>query len=491
MLLTMAVSLYTSRVILQNLGVEDYGIYNVVGGVVTMFVFINSSMVSSTQRYITYSLGKNDFDLLKRTFSTSLQIHAIISLIIIILSETIGLWFLHEKMVIPESRMPAALVVYQCSIITCVVSVMSAPYNADIIAHEKMSVFAYISILEVVLKLVIVFLLVLFPYDRLIIYAILVLCIQILIRFVYAHYCYKHFEESKYFHIIDKSLLKEMSSFAGWSLLGSFSVVCCNQGVNLLLNTFFGPVVNAARGIAVSVQSAVNGFSGNFQTALKPQIIKTYAVGHLEEHRQLIFMACKFSACLLMIISLPILLETELILKLWLGNVPEYTVNFIRIILLLSIWDSTAYPLATSVQAVGKIRTYQLVVSAVIMLVLPLSYVVLKYIPNPNLPLLIHFLVAVLAQIVRLCFLKNYIKLNIIEFIKRVYIPVIFSIIVSLLVIYTLFNNFDSSNLKLILTILGSVIIGLMTSYLIVLNSKERLFINNAICNLLLKIRKK
>lgn len=483
----MAVSLYTSRVILQTLGVEDYGIYNVVGGVVTMFVFINSSMVSSTQRYITYALGKNDFDLLKRTFSTSLQIHAIISLIIIILSETIGLWFLHEKMIIPESRMSAALVVYQCSVITCVVSVMSAPYNADIIAHEKMSAFAYISILEVVLKLVIVYLLTLFPYDRLVTYAILVLCTQIFIRFIYAHYCHKHFGEARYYRVTDKSLLKEMSSFAGWSLFGSFSVVCCNQGVNILLNTFFGPIVNAARGIAVSVQSAVNGFSGNFQTALKPQIIKTYAVGHLEEHRQLIFMACKFSACLLMIISLPILLETEAILKLWLGNVPEYTVNFIRIILLLSIWDSTAYPLATSVQAVGKIRTYQLVVSAVILLVLPLSYVVLKYIPNPDLALLIHFLVAVLAQIVRLCFLKNYIKLNIVEFIKRVYIPIIVSITVSLLVTYILFNNFDFGNLKFILTTFFSVIIGIMTSYLIVLNSKERLFINNAIYNLLLK----
>jgi O-antigen/teichoic acid export membrane protein len=394
-------------------------------------------------------------------------------------------------MIIPESRMLPALVVYQCSIITCVVSVMSAPYNADIIAHEKMSAFAYISILEVVLKLVIVFLLVLFPYDRLIIYAILVLCIQILIRFVYAHYCYKHFEESKYFHIIDKSLLKEMSSFAGWSLFGSFSVVCCNQGVNLLLNTFFGPVVNAARGIAVSVQTAVNGFSGNFQTALIPQIIKTYAVGHLEEHHQLIFMACKFSACLLMIISLPILLETETILKLWLGNVPEYTINFIRIILLLSIWDSTAYPLATSIQAVGKIRTYQLVISSVILLVLPISYFVLKHTPIPELALVIHFIIAVLAQIVRLCFLRNYIKLSVPRFLKKVYVPVIFSLVLSLLISSMLFNSTDLGNSKFILNTLFSVSMGMLTSYLFVLDVKERSFVNNIIYNLFLKVIKK
>ena len=488
MLLTMVVSLYTSRVILQTLGVEDYGIYNVVGGVVTMFTFINSPMVTSTQRYITYALGKGNFDLLRKTFSSAIQIHAIISIIIIILSETVGLWFLYEKLIIPETRMFAALVVYQCSIFSCIATVMSAPYNADIIAHEKMSAFAYISILEVTLKLATVLLLRFLVFDKLMLYAVLILCTHLIIRLVYVIYCNRHFEESKYYHVIEKPLLKEMSSFAGWSLFGSFSVICCNQGTNLLLNTFFGPVVNAARGIALSVESAITSFSYNFQTALRPQIIKTYAVGKLEEHLQLVFMTCKFSACLLMIISLPVILETETILKLWLGEVPEHTVNFIRIILLLSIWDSTAYPLATSIQAIGKIRTYQIVISSTILLVLPISYLTLRYIAIPELASLIHFIIAVFAQIVRLLFLKAYIKLDIFQYINNIYIPIFFALIISLSISYLLFGNSDISNIKLILKIIVCVLMGLITSYLLVLNSKERRFINHIVATTINKM---
>lgn len=488
MLLNMVISLYTSRVVLNTLGIEDYGIYNVVGGIVTMFVFINSAMTSSTQRYITYAIGKDNYELLRRTFSSALQIHMAISFIIVILAETVGLWFFYEKMIIPESRMSAALWVYQCSIIACVVSVMSVPYNADIIAHEKMSAFAYISILEVILKLIIVFLLLLFPYDRLIVYAILVLCIQIFIRIFYAQYCNKHFEESKYYHVIDKVLLKEMSGFAGWSFLGSFAVVCCNQGQNLLLNIFFGPVVNAARGITATIQAAVNNFSSNFQTAINPQIIKTYALGQIEEHHRLIYLACKFSACLLMILSLPIFLETEEILKLWLGNVPEHTVNFIRIILIISIWDSTAYPLATSIQAVGKIKKYQLTVSSVIILVLPLSYIILNHTPIPELALIVHLCIAIIAQIVRLCFLQNYINLNILFFLKKVYTPIFCSLIISLSISFILFNGFDSGILKLILVTLFSISLGITSSYMFVLDFKERMFVNNAIQKIVFKI---
>ena len=299
MLLMMAVSLFTSRVVLNTLGVEDFGIYSVVGGVVGMFVFINNSMSSATQRYITFALGKGDKNRLQTVFSTTLQIHSLIAVIIVLLGETVGLWFLYNKMQIPADRMDAALWVMQCSIVSMVVMIVSVPYNADVIAHEKMSAFAYISILEVVLKLAIVYLLLVFSYDKLILYAILILMIQILIRFCYSIYCNKHFEETKYKHVWDKKLFKEMTGFAGWSLFGNMAGVLFGQGLNMLLNVFFGPVVNAARAVAVQVQGAIQQFVANFQTALNPQITKTYAAGELNEMHRLMFRSARFSFYLL------------------------------------------------------------------------------------------------------------------------------------------------------------------------------------------------
>lgn len=257
MLFIMVVSLYTSRVVLRTLGVEDYGVFSVVGGIITMFTFINSAMVSPTQRYLNFELVRGDDDKLSLVFNTSLQIHALIALTIVILGETVGLWFLNEKLVIPEARMSAAMWVYQCSIIACAVNIMSAPYNADIVAHEKMSAFAYISILEVSLKLIIVYLLLVSPVDKLIAYAVLTLIVQLLIRFIYSRYCHEHFKESLFCAKIDKPLFKEMSGFAGWSFFGNLASILYTQGLNMMLNIFFGPVANAARGIAVQVQLAV------------------------------------------------------------------------------------------------------------------------------------------------------------------------------------------------------------------------------------------
>lgn len=287
MLLMMGISLYTSRVVLKTLGVEDYGIYNVVGGIVAMFGFINGSMSSATQRYITFALGKGDKKRLQTVFCTTLQIHVLIAGIIVLLGETIGLWFLYSKMQIPIDRMNAAFWVLQASIIDSAIKVISVPYNADIVAHEKMSAFAYISILEAVLKLAIVYVLVVFVFDKLILYAFLLLTVQILIRFCYSSYCNKHFEETKYRHIWDKALLKEMIGFAGWSMFGNLAAVLFGQGLNMLLNVFFGPVVNAARGIAVQVQIAIQQFVGNFQMALNPQITKTYATHKFESMHRL------------------------------------------------------------------------------------------------------------------------------------------------------------------------------------------------------------
>lgn len=284
MLFTMAISLFTSRVILNTLGVEDYGIYNVVGGVVAMFGFINGSMSSATQRYITFALGKEDKNRLQKVFSTTLQIHTLIAGIIVLLGETIGLWFLYNIIQIPADRMDAAFWILQCSIMSTVIMIISVPYNADIIAHEKISAFAYLSILEVILKLAIVYMLVVFPFDKLIVFAFLMLAVQLLIRFCYSIYCNRHFEETKYTHVCDKDLFKEMTEFAGWSMFGNLSAVLYGQGLNVLLNVFFGPVVNAARAVALQVQNSIQGFVGNFQMAINPQITKTYARGGHERH---------------------------------------------------------------------------------------------------------------------------------------------------------------------------------------------------------------
>ena len=340
MLLTMAVSLYTSRVVLNILGVEDYGIYNVVGSVVTMFAFLNGALITSTQRYLTFELGRGDYDQLKKVFTTSIVIHAIIASLIVILAETIGLWFFYNKMVIPESRMTAAMWVYQLSIVTMVIQVMSAPYNSIIIAHERMGVFAVISILETILKLAIVYLLLVLSGDKLVLYAILVAVVQLLIRFVYTSFCKKNFEESQIIKGIDKTLLKEIGKFAGWNIWGNLAATLFGTGLNLLLNVFFGPVVNAARGIALQVESSIAQFSTNFLMAVNPQVTKLYAQNNLQEMRVLLSRASKFACYLMLMLSLPVMIETPVILTVWLKLVPDYTIPFLRLILCVAIIDA-------------------------------------------------------------------------------------------------------------------------------------------------------
>ncbi|MGM9672635.1 MAG: lipopolysaccharide biosynthesis protein, partial [Bacteroidaceae bacterium] len=369
MLFTMGISLFTSRVVLQTLGVEDYGISSVVGGVISMFTFINAAMVSSTQRYLNFELVRGDANQLRSVFSTSLQIHALIALAIIVLSETVGLWFLNEKLVIPEARMTAAMWVYQCSILSCAVSIMSTPYNAVIVAHEKMSAFAYISILDVSLKLLVVYLLVVLPFDKLIILAVLNLLVQLFIRYIYTIYCHRHFPESYFQFRFNKTLFQEMFGFAGWSFWGNLAAILYTQGLNMMLNIFFGPIVNAARGIAVQVQSAVQQFVGGFQTALNPQITKNYASNNLSQMHSLMFRSARFSFLLLFFLSLPVLMETNFILTLWLKTVPDDAVVFTQIMICISLIYTTANPCVIANQATGKVKIYQMVVGGILLLI--------------------------------------------------------------------------------------------------------------------------
>lgn len=489
MLFTMAVSLYTSRVVLNTLGVEDFGIYNVVGGVVAMFGFLNSAMSSSTQRYITFELGKNNFTQLKKVFNTSVSIHAFISIVILILAETIGLWFLYNKMTIPVERMDAALWAYQGAIASTIVLIMSVPYNATIIAHEKMSAFAYISVLEVVLKLLIVYLLLIGDFDKLKLYAVLMFCIQLIIRLIYGHYCKKHFPETKLQLTKDRKLFKEMLGFAGWNLWGNCAYIAFTQGVNILLNMFFGPTVNAARGVAVQVQSAVNQFSSNFQTALNPQITKSYATGDYTYMHKLIFRSSKFTFFLLLFLSLPIQLETETILSIWLANVPEHTVNFLRLILCTTIIDATANPLIISAAATGKVKLYQSVVGGILLAILPISYIVLKLGGNPESVFIVHLSICILAFITRLLLIKPMIQLSLRRYFKEVITKCITVSIIALLPPVFILPLTENSITDFILICLSCIISVSVSTYYMGFDKNEKQFINQKIRAVINKIK--
>ena len=491
MLFMMAISLYTSRIVLNTLGVEDYGIYNVVGGVVAMFGFINGSMSSATQRYITFALGKENFERLQKVFSTTVQIHVLIAVIIVVLSETVGLWFMYEKMQIPTARMDAAFWVLQCSILSTAVMIVSVPYNADIIAHEKMSAFAYISILEAVLKLAIVYILLIGSFDKLILYAALLLAVQIIIRFCYTIYCNKHFKETIYKHVWDKTLFKEMTEFAGWSMFGNLSAVLFGQGLNMLLNVFFGPVVNAARAVAVQVQNAIQQFVGNFQMALNPQITKTYAKGEMNEMHKLMFRSARFSFYLLFFLSLPVLFETDFILTIWLKTVPENTVIFLRIMICTSLIYSLANPLIIANQATGRVKKYQAVCGSILLLILPVSYIVLKLGFPAYSVFIVHFVMESITQLARMIMLRPLIGIRIREYFKYVYTPVFTVILCSVILPFVVYTSMNDNILRFFTICIVCVISVCSVAYKIGLSKNERIFVRSKVAEFYHKIIRK
>lgn len=485
MLLTMAVSLFTSRVVLATLGVEDYGIYNVVGGVVAMFSFLTGTMSSSTQRYITFTLGKGNQEKLVTVFSTAIQIHALISIAIVILAETVGLWFLNEKLVIPDTRMSASFWVYQCSILAAIISVMSVPYNASIIAHEKMSAFAYISIIEVLLKLGIVYILIISPWDKLIVYAILILIVQLFIRSIYARYCSRHFEETKYNHSIDKPLLKEMLSFAGWSFWGNFAAVLYGQGVNMLLNIFFGPVVNAARGVSMQVQNAVRNFVTNFQMALNPQITKNYAQNNLDQMHDLMFKSARFSFFLLFFLSLPIFIETNFILNIWLKNVPENSATFTQIMIATSLIYTTANPLVIANQATGKVKVYQAVVGGILLLILPISYITLRLGAPVYSVFIVQFCVEIVAQFARMIMLRKLIDLPVSRYFYNIYFQISIVVAISIILPLIVRTQFTEGWLRFSVVSFSCVLSVITTVFFVGLTKAERNFFTKKVLQIL------
>lgn len=422
MLFSMLVSLYTSRIVLNALGVEDYGIYNVVGGLVSMFSVVSISLSSAVSRFLTFELGRGDTERLKRVFSTSVMIHLALAMIVLALAETVGMWFLNTQMNIPSERLPAARWVLHASAFNFALSLWAVPYNASIISHEKMGIYAYYDILSVALKLAVVLFIAYAPfvYDRLIVYALLLLGIGIVMRGIYTGYCKKHFEESHFRFRFDRECWKEIGSFAGWNFIGSTAGLLKDQGVNILMNIFFGPVINAARGIASAVNSAVMTFANNFMMAVRPQITKSYASGDNDYTMSLVERGSRFSFYILFVLSLPILFETDFILTLWLKQYPEHTVWFVRFVLLLSMCDILSSTLITLQSATGKIRDYQLVVGGIILLDFPLSWICLEVGFAPEAVYVVSVCISLFALLFRLVFLRKMAGLDIMRFLKNV-----------------------------------------------------------------------
>lgn len=477
MILLMAVSLYTSRVVLATLGVEDYGVYNVVGGFISMLAFLNGAMSGSTQRFLTVELGKGDEASLKRIFSTCIITHAIVAVIVFIMAETIGLWFVAGKMVIPEGRMTAAMIVYQCSIITSIVQIMSYPYNADIIAHEKMSAFAYISIYEAIANLGIAFLIRIGNFDRLAIYAVALLLVKTSVITIYRIYCKKHFKEACFIKVVDKPLIKEMFSFTGWNLWGGIAGTLMGQGINILLNLFFGPTVNAARGLAVQVQSAVHQFATNFQMAMNPQIMKTYAVGDFQSMHSLIFRSAKFSFMLLLCIMLPLATEIDTVLGLWLEEVPDYTNIFVCLMLVICMIDSVSNPFMTASAATGKVKVYQSVVGGILLSIIPIAYLVLKLGGKPYSVLIVHIAVAIVAFIVRLFIVRNLTHFSAREYFSKVILRCIYVFLPAALFAIILKVFMPIGLIYALINIAISLLITIICAFCFGLNKNERKFI--------------
>lgn len=484
MLFMMAISLYTSRVVLNTLGVEDYGIYNVVGGVVAMFSVISGSLSAAISRFITYELGKGDREKLTRIFSSSVTIQLGLGLIILLIAEAIGVWFLNTKMTIPVSRIYATNWVFQLSILTFIINLISVPYNAAIIAHEKMSAFAYISILEVSAKLLIVYLLLISPIDKLIFYAILMASVALIIRFVYGYYCKQHFEECTYHFIFDRELLNKMFGFAGWNFFGSGSSLLMTQGVNILINLFFGVTFNAARGIANQVDGAVQQFVNNFTTAVNPQITKSYASGDLQYMHKLVCIGSKYSLFLTWLFALPILLETDIILKLWLKNTPEYASIFLRLTLCISLISVISNTLVTSMLATGNIKRYQIIVGGLGMCVFPLSYVAYKLSLPAESAYIIQFIIFVMQLICRLYLLRDMIKLNIKYFLRNVLIKDINVLLLSSIIPILIYILMQNTIYRLVLIIVTSIISNVIVIYFCGMTLNERKMIHKYVIKL-------
>lgn len=478
MLVGMLVSLYTSRVLLNALGVEDYGIYGAVGGFVSMFSLISSALTSSISRFLTFELGSGDKIRLRAVFETSLLIQIAMAVIIVIVSETAGIWFLNNKMTIPAERMAAAGVVFQASIVSFVFGLLTVPFTSTIISHEKMGAFAWFGIFDIFARLGIVLLIAYCSAvkDRLIVYALLVVALGVLMQALYVIYCRSRFEECRFSLSFDRRIFREMGGFATWNFIGCTAGLLKEQGVNLLYNVFVGPVLNAARGIAGSVNGAVTSFASNFMTALNPQITKLYAAGDLKYAHSLVERGSKFSFYIILFFAVPILLETEFVLKIWLGKFPEHSVDFVRLTLMVSLTGILSNTLITLQTATGKIRNYQVVVGGLLLLNFPLSYICLRMGMKPEVTYIVAMLINIVCLFVRLAFLRKLAALPIGRFVKEVLLNVTVVTLLAVIVPFIIHLSMDFGWQRFLIVGFTSVVTVLLSILFVGCSNNERRF---------------
>lgn len=484
MVFVLALTLYTTRVVLRILGVEDYGIYNVVCGFVSMFAFLNTSMSNGIQRFYNYEYGKNGDFGATVVYNTALVIQALLAIIIIILTESLGLWYLYNKMVIPIERFKAALIIFQCSIINFLFLIMQAPYTAAVMAHERMDFYAIISIFDAIIKLGIVLLLPFFSYDKLVIYGVLYSSISILNFIVYFLYCKRNFPEIKIVRAVDKGMFSSMLSFSGWNVFGSLSGVMKEQGINLVLNLFFGPVVNAARGVANQVNSGLQSFVTNLTVPVRPQVIQSYAKGEIERTMRLTYSVSKLSCCCLLLVALPILVEIDYVLNIWLGNnIPEYSSYFIIIVTATSFLSNLNAAISGVVHASGKMKWYQIIGGSLGILSVPIAYIILRAGGHPASALWVVFIMMAIIQIVSLIILKTIVPFSILDYTKQVVYPLVLVILVSIWAPLALHYFLSEGFLRLIVVLMTSILVTATNIYFIGLNKSEKNIIKQFITN--------
>ena len=487
MFFMMAIGLYTSRVILDKLGEVDFGIYNVVGGFVTMFTIISGAMTTATQRFLSFEIGKGEDGDVKNIFSTMIYIHIFLALVILLVGETVGVWFLNNHMNFPPERYEAANWVFQLSLLVFMLNVVNVPYNGALIAYEKMSAFAYFSIVDAIFKLAICYIIVVTPFDRLIMYAILMAMIQIILLAMYFLYCRRKFSECRFTGKYNREYGKKVGSFVGWNLIGSLAGVAKEQGVNVVLNMFFGPAVNAARGIAYNVLSKLNGFVTNFQMAMNPQIIKNYASGERDRMYKLVFRGAKFSYLLLLTLSMPVIIEAPFILDLWLKEVPEYTVIFLQIAIFTAMLNTLSNPLIVTMHATGKVRDYQIVVGGPSLLTLPLVYITLKFGAEPYHAMIIAFVVEFVCHLARLYMLKRSISFPVLRFLSNVTFRVLAITILAMIIPVILHYYIKSEIQRFISVIILSLISTIVIGYMLGFNKEERDMIKEKVIQIIRK----
>ena len=486
-ILIMLVNLFTVRIILATLGVVDYGIYNLIAGIVSMLGFLNGAMATASQRFFSYDLGRGDIKALQTTFSMSLNIYVIMISLVIILAETLGLWLLNTKLVIPIERLWATKIIYQLSIGSFVCSMLTTPYIAIIIARENMELYAYISIFEAFLKLITAFIVKYIKYDKLVLYCFLIMLSSVLVLGLYIFICRKNYFETKYRFSWNKAMFQTLLSYTSWNLFGAAVGAAKIQAINVLLNAFFGPVINAARGIASQVSSAASSFSLNFSTASRPQIVKQYATGDIEEMVRLVLQSAKLTFFLMYIISFPLFLEMSIIMKIWLSEVPQDAVLFTRLVLVDLVIDSISYPLMTAAQATGKIKMYQAVVGGFLLLNFPCSYIVLRLGAPSQSVLIVAIIITSIALPIRLVILKRLMDFPIRTFFQQVIIPLLKACIISAILPIIIILIMHEGLIRLVITIICSILSISIAFYLLALQKDERLLLKTSFYSYLRK----